>query len=204
MQARRRGARSPAPKSKVGQPTILGQQVAQGAAAQGGAEVLGLQQAVERMRRQGAPRRAAMRSSGGGGGGRGGGGGGGRGASREDRGYDDVRTDDLARRRGAGARARGGPARGARRRPQNFDTPQAAADAVVAALEAKDRDELIAIFGPENEDVILTGDAAKDRENWSEFLRDYKAMHEITPTTRRHHRRRFDRPRPLAVPGARW
>lgn len=63
--------------------------------------------------------------------------------------------------------------------PQNFPTPQAAADAVVAALEAKDRDKLLAIFGPESEDVIFTGEDAKDRENWSEFLRDYKAEHEI-------------------------
>ncbi|MFO1143540.1 MAG: DUF2950 domain-containing protein [Amaricoccus sp.] len=62
---------------------------------------------------------------------------------------------------------------------ENFPTPQAAADAVVAALEAKDRDKLVAIFGPESEDVIFTGEDAKDRANWSEFLRDYKAAHEI-------------------------
>ena len=64
--------------------------------------------------------------------------------------------------------------------PENFPTPQAAADAVVAALEAKDRDKLLAIFGPESEDVIFTGEDAKDRENWGEFLRDYKSTHEIT------------------------
>jgi hypothetical protein len=64
--------------------------------------------------------------------------------------------------------------------PESFPTPQAAADAVVAALEAKDRDKLLVVFGPENEDVILTGEDARDRENWSEFLRDYKSTHEIT------------------------
>jgi hypothetical protein len=64
--------------------------------------------------------------------------------------------------------------------PESFPTPQAAADAVVAALEAKDRDKLLTIFGPESEDVILTGEQAKDRANWSEFLRDYKSTHEIT------------------------
>lgn len=64
--------------------------------------------------------------------------------------------------------------------PQEFPTPQAAADAVIAALEATDRDQLLAIFGPESEDVIFTGEDAKDRANWGEFLRDYKSMHEIT------------------------
>jgi Protein of unknown function (DUF2950) len=64
--------------------------------------------------------------------------------------------------------------------PQNFGTPQAAADAVVAALEAKSRDQLLAIFGAENEDVIFTGDDVEDRSNWGEFLRDYRSVHEIT------------------------
>jgi hypothetical protein len=68
---------------------------------------------------------------------------------------------------------------GAAAAPESFPTPQAAADAVVAALDAKDRDKLLTIFGPESEDVIFTGENAKDRENWSEFLRDYKATHEI-------------------------
>ena len=81
-----------------------------------------------------------------------------------------------------------------RRPPQNFPTPQAAADAVIAALEAKDRDKLLAIFGPESEDVIFTGDDAEDRENWGEFLRDYKAMHEIDDRRRRHHGDAVDRP----------
>ena len=72
---------------------------------------------------------------------------------------------------------------------------------MVAALEARDREALIAIFGPENEDVILTGDDAEDRAAWSEFLRDYRALHRINregddvATL-------CDRARPLAVPGA--
>jgi hypothetical protein len=64
--------------------------------------------------------------------------------------------------------------------PESFPTPQAAADAVIAALEARDRDRLLAIFGPESEDVIFTGEDARDRANWSEFLRDYRSTHEIT------------------------
>ena len=38
---------------------------------------------------------------------------------------------------------------------------------------------LIAVFGPENEDVVLTGDEADDRAAWGEFLRDYRALHRI-------------------------
>ena len=34
--------------------------------------------------------------------------------------------------------------------PQAFDTPDAAADAVIAALKAKDPKALLAVFGPES------------------------------------------------------
>lgn len=64
--------------------------------------------------------------------------------------------------------------------PQTFPTPQAAVDAVIAALEAKSREQLLAVFGPESEDVIFTGEDPTDRANWSKFLRDYRSMHDIT------------------------
>jgi hypothetical protein len=63
--------------------------------------------------------------------------------------------------------------------PRSFETPEAAAEAVVGALDARDVDALVAIFGPENEDVVLTGDAAADREAWGEFLTDYRALNRI-------------------------
>lgn len=63
--------------------------------------------------------------------------------------------------------------------PQSFDTPEAAIDAVISALEAEDRDGLIAIFGAESEDVIFTGDAEEDRETWSDFLGGYRTLHRI-------------------------
>jgi hypothetical protein len=62
---------------------------------------------------------------------------------------------------------------------ETFPTPEAAAEAVIAALEVRDRDRMLAIFGPENEDVISTGDAEEDREVWGEFLRDYREMHRV-------------------------
>ena len=63
--------------------------------------------------------------------------------------------------------------------PAHFETPEAATAAVISALEARDRAGLIAIFGPENEDVVLTGDDVADRAAWGEFLSDYRAMHRI-------------------------
>ncbi len=58
--------------------------------------------------------------------------------------------------------------------PQAFDSPYAAVAAVIAAIEAQDRDALLAIFGPENEDVAFTGDAEKDQEIWDSFLQAYR------------------------------
>ena len=71
------------------------------------------------------------------------------------------------------------PAAAAVAEPQNFPSPEAATEAVVAALEARDRAALIAVFGPENEDVVLSGDDAADREAWSDFLASYRAMARI-------------------------
>jgi hypothetical protein len=63
--------------------------------------------------------------------------------------------------------------------PAAYPTPGDAAAAVVAALEARDRDALIAVFGPEAEDVILTGDDARDREAWADFLEGWREMNRV-------------------------
>lgn len=68
---------------------------------------------------------------------------------------------------------------GAAAAPQVFPDPEAAAAAVIAALEARDRAALVAIFGPESEDVILSGDDVADRAAWGEFLRDWRVSHRI-------------------------
>jgi Protein of unknown function (DUF2950) len=64
--------------------------------------------------------------------------------------------------------------------PGVYDSPEAAAEAVIAALKAEDRAALVAVFGPENEDVILTGNDADDRQTWREFRRSYELLHRIT------------------------
>ncbi len=66
--------------------------------------------------------------------------------------------------------------------PQTFDSPYAAVAAVIAAIEAQDRAALLTIFGPENEDVAFTGDAAKDREVWGSFLQGYRQGNRLENT----------------------
>ncbi len=63
--------------------------------------------------------------------------------------------------------------------PAAFDNPEAAVVAMIEALKAKDRAALLAVFGPEYEDVVFTGDPQKDREVWGGFLRDYTTQHRI-------------------------
>lgn len=63
--------------------------------------------------------------------------------------------------------------------PAQFETPESAVQAVIDALDARDKDALLQVFGPEAEDVILTGEAPEDREIWGSFLRSYNQMHRI-------------------------
>lgn len=66
-----------------------------------------------------------------------------------------------------------------RAEPAHYASPDAAVDAVIAALEARDRAGLLTVFGPENEDVAFTGDADRDVEIWTGFMRDYRRQHSI-------------------------
>jgi hypothetical protein len=45
---------------------------------------------------------------------------------------------------------------------QTFATPEAAVDALIAALKANDTPALVAIFGEAHENLVITGDAAND------------------------------------------
>ncbi len=72
---------------------------------------------------------------------------------------------------------------GALAEPTRFDTPDAAVSAVVAALEAHNRAAALAVFGSESEDVILTGDDARDRETWTDFLEGWREMNRVAVET---------------------
>jgi hypothetical protein len=63
--------------------------------------------------------------------------------------------------------------------PAVYESPEAAADAFVAALEAQDRDALLVVFGPEAADLVGSGDAERDAEARKEFLAGYRLFHEL-------------------------
>ncbi|MEM8662706.1 MAG: DUF2950 domain-containing protein [Pseudomonadota bacterium] len=63
--------------------------------------------------------------------------------------------------------------------PAAYDSPEAAVEAVISALNARDRDALLAAFGPEHEDILFSGDQARDRADWTVFLQSYNEMNRI-------------------------
>lgn len=63
--------------------------------------------------------------------------------------------------------------------PKQFDTPDAAAAALISALRADDRGELDAILGSHSEDVLESGDEVADKVNKAEFLRLYDEQHRL-------------------------
>lgn len=63
--------------------------------------------------------------------------------------------------------------------PAKYASPEAAVDAILAALDARDRDALLSVFGSENEDVVFTGDQDEDIQIWSDFLASYNRQHRI-------------------------
>jgi len=52
---------------------------------------------------------------------------------------------------------------------RTFDSPQAAADALVKAAETYDEVELAKIFGPDGRDIIFTGEFVQDRQHALNF-----------------------------------
>jgi Protein of unknown function (DUF2950) len=53
---------------------------------------------------------------------------------------------------------------------RRFSTPQQAADALIDAAEKFDVAELAYIFGPDGEDVVLSGEFAQDRQHAANFV----------------------------------
>lgn len=63
--------------------------------------------------------------------------------------------------------------------PARFETPQAAVDAFVEALDARDHAALLAVFGAESEDLMSSGNPGDDAEARDEFLDAYRQHHEL-------------------------
>jgi hypothetical protein len=64
-----------------------------------------------------------------------------------------------------------------------FDTPQAAAQALIDAAEKNDTTRIAAIFGPNGKQFLTSGDAAKDRAERDEFSQLAGRKHQLQPST---------------------
>lgn len=65
--------------------------------------------------------------------------------------------------------------------PGFFATPQDAADALIAALQADDTAKLSVILGPGSEKLINSGDKTADHEGRARFLASYQQKHSLRP-----------------------
>ena len=64
---------------------------------------------------------------------------------------------------------------------RTFDTPKAAADALVAAAESYDLPALKDILGPDGADLVVTKDAVQDKNQLAAFAAKAKEKSEIVP-----------------------
>jgi hypothetical protein len=72
-----------------------------------------------------------------------------------------------------------GPKSPAKPAAKTFDSPQQAAEALIAATQAFDVPALEAIFGAEGRDIILTGEDVADREKATSFAALARKKHSI-------------------------
>ena len=94
---------------------------------------------------------------------------------------------------------------------RSFDSPQKAADALVAAAETFDVETLGQLFGPRFKDIVLTGEVGQDRERATEFAAKAREKMRVS-VERRTGARAFvlvgnddwPFPIPLVKRGARW
>ena len=63
--------------------------------------------------------------------------------------------------------------------PKAFDTPQQAADAFISAAAAYDVPELLAILGPDGEDLFESADPVQDKNNTLAFAKEAQVKHSV-------------------------
>ncbi len=103
--------------------------------------------------------------------------------------------------------ASAGAAAGAR----SFDTPQQAAAALVDAAGKFDVSELIAIFGPGGDDIVLTGEFPQDRQRALDFAAQAREKQSVSVDSKSANRaflivgnENWPFPIPIVKRGARW
>jgi len=62
---------------------------------------------------------------------------------------------------------------------KSFTSPEEAVNALVAAVKADDKKELLAIFGPEGKELIFSGDEVADKAGREKFLKAFDAMNKL-------------------------
>ena len=63
---------------------------------------------------------------------------------------------------------------------KTFDTPQQAADALIAAAEKFDVDGLTQIFGPAGKDIVVSGEPALDRKHAADFVAEARRQTNVS------------------------
>ncbi len=63
---------------------------------------------------------------------------------------------------------------------KSFDTPQQAAAALITAAEKFDVRELIAIFGPAGESIVLTGEYPQDQQRAADFVAEVREKQSVS------------------------
>jgi hypothetical protein len=71
---------------------------------------------------------------------------------------------------------------------KTFDTPQQAADALVAAAEKFDEDALEEIFGPDGDDIYLSGEYPQDRRRASDFAAEAREKKSVSVDSKKGNR----------------
>jgi len=74
-----------------------------------------------------------------------------------------------------------GTALAAKPTQKTFESPEVAVEALIKALRDHNGKELLAIFGPGSEPLILSGDKVDDRERGDEFVRLYDDANHLEP-----------------------
>lgn len=60
---------------------------------------------------------------------------------------------------------------------RSFASQEEAGVAFYEAAKSGDQQQLLAIFGPDNREVLFTGDATKDKDTLQDFVAAYNQMH---------------------------
>jgi hypothetical protein len=92
-----------------------------------------------------------------------------------------------------------------------FDTPQQAADALIAAAEKFDVDALEEIFGPAGDDIVLSGEYPQDRQRALDFAAEAREKKTVSISPKTGNRaflivgnEEWPFPVPIVKAGAKW